>query len=52
MLQTLGLTGFRSGGIGLAVLHDTRDIEFSPTRGWYMNLNNVAYRDWIAGNTR
>jgi hypothetical protein len=50
MLQTLGLTGFKAGGIGLAVLHDSRDIEFSPTRGWYMNLNNVAYRDWIAGD--
>jgi len=50
MLQTLGLTGFRSGGIGVAVLHDSRDIEFSPTRGWYMNLNNVAYRDWIEGD--
>jgi hypothetical protein len=50
ILQTLGLTGFRAGGIGLAVLHDSRDIEFSPTRGWYMNLNNVAYRDWIAGD--
>jgi hypothetical protein len=50
MLQTLGLTGFRSGGIGLTVLHDSRDIEFSPTRGWYLNLNNVAYREWIAGD--
>jgi hypothetical protein len=50
MLQTLGLTGFKAGGIGLAVLHDSRDIEFSPTRGWYLNVNNVAYRDWIAGD--
>jgi hypothetical protein len=49
-LQTLGLTGFRSGGIGLAILHDNRDIEFSPTRGWYLDVNNIAYRDWIAGN--
>jgi hypothetical protein len=49
-LQTLGLTGFRAGGIGLAILHDNRDIQFSPTRGWYLNLNNVAYRDWIAGD--
>ncbi|HUJ18007.1 MAG TPA: hypothetical protein VL197_08435 [Nitrospirota bacterium] len=50
MLQTLGLTGFKAGGIGLAVLHDSRDIEFSPTRGWYLNMNNIAYRDWIAGD--
>ena len=50
MLQVLGLNGFRSGGIGLAAYHDSRDIEFSPTRGWVLNVNNIAYRDWIAGD--
>jgi hypothetical protein len=49
-LQTLGLTGFKAGGIGVVALYDSRDNEFSPTRGWYMNLNNIAYRDWIAGD--
>ena len=50
LLQTLGLKGFTSGGVGLNLFHDSRDNENSPTRGWYMNANNVAYRDWIAGS--
>ncbi len=49
-LQTLGLTGFKAGGIGVVALHDSRDNEFSPSRGWYLNLNDIAYRDWIAGD--
>lgn len=49
-LSVLGLTGFRSGGIGALVTHDSRDNEFSPARGWYLNLNNIAYREWMAGD--
>jgi len=49
-LNVLGLTGFRSGGIGAMVTHDSRDNEFSPARGWYLDLNNIAYRDWLAGD--
>jgi hypothetical protein len=48
-LDDLGVTGFRSGGIGAALYHDSRDNDNSPTRGWLMNLNNVAYRDWLGG---
>lgn len=51
VLNVLGLTGFRSGGIGAVAMHDSRDNEFSPSSGWYMNLNNIAYRDWIAGDS-
>ena len=29
---------------------DSRDNEFSPRRGWLVNVNNIAYRDWIAGD--
>jgi len=50
VLNVLGLTGFRSGGIGLVVQHDSRDNEYSPAKGWNLNLNNVAYRDWLAGD--
>jgi len=50
MLQTLGLTGFSGGGIGVVVNLDSRDSEFSPHKGWLVNLNNIAYRDWIAGD--
>jgi len=49
ILSVLGLTGFRSGGIGAVVTQDSRDNEYSPAAGWFLNLNNVAYRDWIAG---
>jgi hypothetical protein len=50
VLHVLGLTGFRSGGIGATAVHDSRDNEFSPARGWYLDLNNIAYRDWLAGD--
>jgi hypothetical protein len=50
VLNTFGLTGFESGGVGLAVLHDSRDVQDKPSRGWLLNLNNVAYRESIAGS--
>jgi hypothetical protein len=43
------LTGFKSGGIGAVVMHDSRDRENSPNKGWVLNFNNIAYRDWIYG---
>jgi len=49
ILQTLGLTGFTGGGIGVVVNLDSRDSEFSPHKGWLVNVNNIAYREWIAG---
>ncbi len=49
-LQTLGLTGFSGGGIGLLVNFDSRDSEFSPHKGWQVNMNNIAYREWLAGD--
>jgi hypothetical protein len=49
LLQTLGLTGFSGGGIGALVNYDSRDSEFSPHKGWLVNINNIAYREWIAG---
>lgn len=51
VLETLGLTGFTSGGVGLAIYHDSRDSDTMPTHGWMLNLNNLAYRDWIAGDS-
>jgi len=49
-LAVLGLSGFRSGGLGAVLFHDSRDSETMPTRGVYINANNVAYRDWMAGD--
>jgi hypothetical protein len=48
-LNVLGLKGFSSGGIGAVVQHDSRDNDNSPTKGWVLNFNNVAYRDWLSG---
>ena len=50
VLNTLGLTGFKSGGVGLVAYHDSRDVQDKPSRGWLLNLNNVAYREAIAGS--
>ncbi len=49
ILEELGLEGFTSGGLGLAVQHDSRDSDFSATRGWYLNVNNLAYREGLGG---
>ncbi len=48
-LQTLGLTPLKAGGIGVIANLDSRDNEYSPHNGWLVNINNIAYRDWIAG---
>jgi hypothetical protein len=50
ILQTLGLTGFSGGGLGAVISLDSRDSEYSPHKGWLVNLNNIAYREWIAGD--
>ena len=49
-LDTLGLTGFKSGGVGLALYHDSRDVQDKPSKGWLLNTNNVVYRESIAGS--
>ena len=48
-LETLGVTGFKSGGLGVSAYHDSRDNENSPYRGWLLNANNIAYREWLGG---
>jgi len=49
VLDVLGLQGFRSAGVGAAIYHDSRDSEDSPTKGWLLNANNIAYRDAFGG---
>ena len=49
ILETLGVQGFDSAAIGAVVLHDSRDNEDMPARGWYLNLNNLAYREALGG---
>ena len=50
LLGLLGLTGFKAGGVGLVVYHDSRDLQDAPKRGWVLNFNNVAYRQSIEGS--
>jgi hypothetical protein len=48
-LETLGVRGFESAGVGVTLMHDSRDNEDMPTTGWYLNVNNVAYRKALGG---
>jgi Omp85 superfamily domain len=50
ILQTLGLSTLSARGIGVNLNLDSRDSEYSPHHGWLVNINNIAYRDWIAGH--
>jgi hypothetical protein len=49
ILETLGVQGFQSAGLGAVIVRDSRDNEDMPTRGWYLNLNNLAYREALGG---
>lgn len=48
-LVQLGVQGFQSAGLGAVIMRDSRDNEDMPTRGWYLNLNNLAYREALGG---
>jgi hypothetical protein len=50
VLETLGIRGFGSAALGAVVMHDSRDSEDMPQRGWYLNLNNLAYREAFGGS--
>lgn len=50
ILDVLGMKGFTSGGVGLVAYHDSRDVETMPTRGWVLNLNNMAFRSAFGGD--
>jgi hypothetical protein len=50
VLETLGVVGFRSAGLGAVVMHDSRDNEDMPTTGWFLNVNNIAYMEALGGD--
>ena len=50
VLETLGMRGFSSAGLGAVIMHDSRDNDDMPVRGWYMNVNNLAYREAFGGS--
>lgn len=47
VLDLLGLSGFQMGGAGPVLMHDSRDNQDMPVRGWYTNLNALANRTWL-----
>jgi len=49
VLETLGVRGFASAALGAVVMHDSRDNEDMPAKGWFMNVNNLAYREALGG---
>src|SRR6476661_10098686 len=49
VLETLGVRGFKSAGLGASLMHDSRDNEDMPTAGWLLNVNNLAYREALGG---
>jgi hypothetical protein len=51
ILNLLGLAGVHTGGLGVAVMHDSRDNQDMPVRGWYANLNNLANRTWLGADS-
>jgi hypothetical protein len=51
VLETLGVRGFKSAAVGAVVMHDSRNNEDMPTTGWFLNVNNLAYREELGGSS-
>jgi hypothetical protein len=51
ILDQLGLTGFRSNGLGLYAAYDSRDNQYSPSMGQVFEAHNLAYRKSFGGET-
>ena len=49
-LDVLGIQGFKGAGIGAVMMHDSRDNEDMPSGGWLLNVNDIAYREWLGGD--
>lgn len=50
ILDKIGLTGFDSNGIGLAIKYDSRDNQNSPASGQVFEIHNIAYRQSFGGD--
>jgi len=49
VLDILGVKPFKSAGAGVVVQNDSRDDENMPSKGWLLNLNNMAFRESLGG---
>ena len=50
LLEYVGLSGFRSNGLGLYTQYDSRDNQYSPMTGQVFEAHNVAYREEFGGD--
>lgn len=50
IIETIGLTGFDSNGLGLLVQYDSRDNQYSPSAGQAFEAQNIAYREALGGD--
>jgi len=50
VLETLGIRGYESAALGAVAMYDSRDNPDMPTGGWYLNMNNLAYREGLGGS--
>jgi hypothetical protein len=44
-LDLLGIDGFVASGLGVTLMHDSRDSPDMPARGWYSAVYNIANRE-------
>jgi len=51
ILEHIGLIGFKSNGLGLYALYDSRDRQYSPSTGQVFEAHNVAFRESLGGET-
>ncbi len=50
ILDEVGLVGFKSNGIGLIALYDSRDNQYSPSAGQFFQVFNTAYSEDLGGD--
>jgi len=50
ILDYVGLTGFRSNGLGLYTQYDSRDNQYSPLSGQAFEAQNTAFRKGLGGD--
>ena len=50
ILEHIGLTGFKSNGLGLYTAYDTRDRQYSPSTGQVFEAHNIAFRESLGGD--
>jgi hypothetical protein len=50
ILDILGLGGFQSNGLGVALYYDSRDNTRSASRGSQFLAHNIAYREGLGGD--